>query len=136
MVLAESPLGVERSDQLFVDGLTFARATDAVVVDETYDTPVRQADGPRGARPRAHAQLHERAGKRLDVVLRAHDDGVAFRYRFPETDTIAKIGDRRVTGFAVPAGSTAWIAPQQPVGQYAPAYEDLYKEMPSGTPHR
>jgi alpha-glucosidase len=133
VVLDESPLGVRRSDQLFVDGLAFTRATEAVAVNETYDTAYgkRRNHVVRG-RERV-VSFTNRAGRRLDVILRAHDDGVAFRYRFPEVDTIAKSVTEELSGFAVPAGSTAWIQPQQPVGQYAPAYEDFYKEMPSGT---
>jgi hypothetical protein len=133
VVLDESPLGLRRSDQEFADGLTFTRASDAVAVNETYDTPYgkRRHHVVRG-RERV-VSFTNRAGRRLDVILRAHDDGVAFRYRFPEVDTIAKTVTEELTGFAVPAGSTAWIEPQQAVGQYAPAYEALYKEMPSGT---
>jgi alpha-glucosidase len=33
----------------------------------------------------------------------------------------------------VPQGSTAWMMPQQAVDKYGPAYEDLYREVPSGT---
>lgn len=133
VVLDESPLGVRRSDQVFVDGLTVTRASDPVAINETYDTPYgkRRHHIVRG-RERV-VGFTNRSGRRMDVILRAHDDGVAFRYRFPDIDTIAKTVTEEETGFAVPAGSTAWIQPQQPVGQYAPAYEDLYTQMPSGT---
>ncbi|MEO8482579.1 MAG: glycoside hydrolase family 97 catalytic domain-containing protein [Acidobacteriota bacterium] len=133
VVIDESPLGIRRSDELFVDGLTFTRVSDPVAVNETYSTPYgkRQNHVVHG-RERVVSFI-ARSGKPMDLVLRAHDDGVAFRYRFPNVDTIAKSVTEELTGFAVPAGSTAWIEPQQPVGQYAPAYEELYTEMPAGT---
>ena len=132
-VIADSPLGVERADQTFVDHLAFVEASKTTPVDETYETPYgkRTTHVVRG-RERT-VSFTNPAGRQLDVLLHAADDGVAFRYRFPDTDTIAKTVTRELTGFAVPAGSTAWIAPQQPVSQYGPAYEDLYREMPSGT---
>jgi alpha-glucosidase len=133
-VVAESPLGVERSDAAFVTGLRFVSATASNPVDDVYHTPYgKRTTHPVHGRERT-VSFTNVSGKKMDVVLRAHDDGVAFRYRFTDTDTIAKTVTDEQTGFAVPAGSTAWIEPQQPVGQYAPAYEDLYREMPSGTP--
>src|SRR5262249_8387998 len=60
--------------------------------------------------------------------------GVAFRYRFPETSGASvKTVVSESTGFHPPATSTAWMLPQQEVGKYAPAYEDLFREVPSGT---
>lgn len=132
VVIAASPLGLKRSDQDFTTGLTLVRATPVTLVSEDYRTV-------HGKRREHHVRGRERTlsftnsnGRRLAVILRAHDDGVAFRYRFPDTDTVAKTVTEEVTGFAIPGG-TAWIAPQQPVAQYSPAYEDLYREVPVGT---
>jgi hypothetical protein len=132
-IVGESPLGIRRSDQTFLDGLTLTRAADPTSINETYSTPYgkRRHHVVQG-RERV-VSFTNRAGKRIDIVLRAHDDGVAFRYRFPDVDTIAKSVTDELTGFAVPAGSIGWMQPQQPVGQYAPAYEDLYRQVPSGT---
>lgn len=132
-VIAASPLGIERNDALFDDALTFVSASPETRIDETYRTTY-------GKRMQHHVTGRERTlrftnrgGQPIEIVLRAHDDGVAFRYRFPNMDTIAKTITTDLTGFAVPAGSTAWIQPQQPVSQYAPAYENLYRQIPAGT---
>ena len=66
-------------------------------------------------------------------MLRAQDDGVAFRYRFPESTGGRKTVVGEQTGFTVPDGATAWMLPRQPVGKYAPAYEDLFQQVGSGT---
>lgn len=132
-VLAASPLGVRRTDQSFVDGLTLVRAADPVSVDERYQTPhgKRREHDVRG-RERT-LTFANRGGARMEVVVRAHDDGVALRYRFPETDAAVKTVVEELTGFAVPAGSTGWLQPQQPVHRYGPAYEDFYNQVPVGT---
>ncbi len=65
---------------------------------------------------------------RLEVVLRAHDDGVAFRYRFPAdggADAVTVLDER--TSFALPPGR-AWIAPYDAVSPWGPAYETLYAD--------
>jgi hypothetical protein len=69
--------------------------------------------------------------------LRAHNDGVAFRYRFPdfggsggETITVAE----ELSAFRVPDGSTGWLQPQQQVSRYGPAYEEFYEQVKAGTP--
>jgi hypothetical protein len=66
-------------------------------------------------------------------VLRAHDDGAAFRYRFPERGLDVKTVTEEHTGFHIPDGSTAWLLPHQEVHKYGPAYEDLFVEVKSGT---
>jgi alpha-glucosidase len=132
-ILEDSPLGVRRTDQAFDAGLTFVSASDPKTIDERYATP----DGKRRdhhvvGRERTLAFANP-SGARIEIVLRAHDDGVAFRYRFPESDSAAKTVNEERTGFHVPDGSTAWLLPHQEVHKYGPAYEDLFVEVKSGT---
>jgi hypothetical protein len=137
IVIGDSPLGLRRADQLFDEHLTFVRATSPTTINETYRTVYgKRLNHIVRGRERTISFMNA-GGKPIDIILRAHDDGVAFRYRFPDLDTIAKTVTDELTGFAIPAGSTAWIQPQQPVSQYAPAYEDLYVQTASGTsaPH-
>jgi hypothetical protein len=131
-ILGASPLGVRRTDQTFIDALTLVEARRATNVDEIYEIPY-------GKRWRHFVHGRERvltfanaANARIDVVLRAHDDGVAFRYRFPETDAAPKRIAEELTGFQVPAGSTGWIMPYQEPGKYGPAYEKFFEEVPAG----
>jgi len=132
-VIAPSPLGVRRLDQEFVEGLTFVRATPPVIVADQYQMPHGKRRVHRVSARERTLSFTNAGGRPFDVIMRAHDDGVAFRYRFPGTDTIAKTVSAEATGFAIPTGASAWMQPQQPVGEYAPAYEELYKPVSSGT---
>jgi hypothetical protein len=131
-VVEESPLGIRRADQEFVDGLKLVDAAAPAMIDERYTMP-------HGKRREHHVRGRERtlafanaAGARLDIVLRAHDDGVAWRYRFPDAAQGEKAVLEELTGFAVPRGSTAWLQPQQEPGKYGPAYEEFYEEVRAG----
>jgi alpha-glucosidase len=132
-ILMDSPLRIRRADQVFDTDLTFVSASDTRTIDERYTLP-------HGKRHDHHVAGRERTvtfanatGARLEIVLRAHNDGVAFRYRFPERDPEAKTVNEEGTGFHVPEGSTAWLLPHQAVDKYGPAYEDLFVEVKSGT---
>jgi len=133
-VVGDSPLGLKRADQDFTAGLRFVETTPVQGIDEAYTML-------SGKRRDHHVVGNERtltfanaAGAKLQIVLRAHNDGVAFRYRFPErVDGVLKTVVEERTGFHVPDGSKAWMMPQQEVHKYGPAYEDFYMAVPAGT---
>ena len=56
--------------------------------DEAYAAVAGKSATARDHYNEATVALREAAGprRRLEVVLRAYDDGVAFRYRFPKPD--------------------------------------------------
>jgi hypothetical protein len=131
-ILLDSPLGIRRSDQEFVRGLTFVGASEPRTVDERYQTlHGKRREHVVNGRERVLTFANP-AGARLEIVVRAHDDGVAFRYRFPETDGTERTVVEERTGFHVPDRSTGWIMPQQAPARFGPAYEDLYVEAPAG----
>jgi alpha-glucosidase len=132
-LLADSPLGISRADQDFDARLTFVSVSPVRNIDEQYTMPF-------GKRKEHHVSGRERtltftntAGAKLEIVLRAHDDGVAFRYRFPESSRDMKTVLEERTGFHVPDGSRGWMLPQQEVHKYGPAYEDFFREVGAGT---
>jgi alpha-glucosidase len=70
--------------------------------------------------------LRERTtpGRRWELVLRAYDDGVAFRYRFPAQDgwkDLVIAGER--TEFALPDDARGSM---QPLNSFTTSYEKLY----------
>jgi hypothetical protein len=132
-VVQWSPIGTIRTDQSFVSGFHIVTIARPTVVDDSY---VALHGKRRDVRHRANEQVFTFAtgtGARMDVIVRAANDGVAFRYRFPEHDAAARTLIEDSTGFTIPAGATAWMLPQQPAGKYTPAYEDLFVEVPVGT---
>ena len=122
------------SDQSFEAGLTFVRMSAVQAIDEHYQMPFgRRRDHNVRGREQAFTFANS-SGAQLDVVLRAHNDGTALRYRFPEQDTTKRTVVAEATGFHLPSGSTGWLMPQQDAGKYGPAYEDFFQELSAGTP--
>jgi alpha-glucosidase len=74
--------------------------------------------------------LHERTppGRRWELVLRAYDDGAAFRYRFPAQDGWPRLvvaGER--TEFAFADGAWAYALP---LNSFTTSYEKYYQKKP------
>ncbi|MFD2795462.1 glycoside hydrolase family 97 catalytic domain-containing protein [Promicromonospora vindobonensis] len=110
-------------------GLTVT-STERDVVDETW-TPAWGND----ARIRNNANeltvhtVHEASGVELDVVFRVFDDGVGFRYHFPEQEALGDgvvVADE-ATEFALPADLTAYSIP---AGTRWSADEQHYRTQP------
>ena len=133
VVVEDSELGIRRADQPFTEGLAFVRDSSSTPIEDRYETP-------HGKR-RLHAvranqrtlTLRNASGAQVEIVLRAHDDGAAFRYRFPETDATPRTVVEERSGFHLPSGTKAWLLPHHMPSRYKPAYEDLFHEVPVGT---
>src|SRR5262245_63732326 len=71
-----------------------------------------------------------RPGGTWEIVLRAYNDGAAFRYRFPAQagrDKLVIAGEQ--TGFSVPAEARAFALP---LNGFTTSYEKLYQVKPAG----
>ena len=49
-------------------------------------------------------------GAAIEIDLAAGDEGVAFRYRFPETNDTVRIVEAELTGFALPLECARLVA--------------------------
>jgi alpha-glucosidase len=127
-----APLGITRQDESFVDGLVFDSASAPIVIDETYSMVTGKRRVIRNNANERSLYFHNANGARLKLVVRAYDDGFAFRYVFPETNSASFTVTGEATGFRVPASSTGWMMPHQAPAQFAPGYEDTYRQVTSG----
>lgn len=133
-ILPWSPLGIERSDQKFVDALRFREAGQLQTVDERY----RALHGKRSAclswAKQQSFTFENPAGAKLLVTFRVANDGVAFRYQFPDRDETRRTVVTEATGFRLPDGALAWTQPYQEPSKYTPAYEEYFRNgIPAGT---
>ena len=97
--------------------------------DERWEQPWGERRLSRNHFNELTVQLAETTGKRrrLDVVFRAYDDGIGFRYVFPEQPGLREaIIDDELTEFAIAPDATAWWIPAgEPIH-----YEYLYQRTP------
>ncbi len=129
-VVEESPLGLVRDDGSFAKGLAFEKKA-ARTIDETYTLHNGKRSVCRNFCNETTLTFVNEKGGKIELIVRAYNDGVAFKYRFPETDAEVKTIEREVTAFKIPAGK-AYIMPYDNPSQWTPAYENYYAEYEVG----
>ncbi|WP_333622564.1 glycoside hydrolase family 97 N-terminal domain-containing protein, partial [Stenotrophomonas indicatrix] len=127
-VVADSKLGFElRDGRLDRDFSLLAQERRSV--DDTWEQPWGERRLTRNHFNELTVHLAETTGskRRLDLVFRVYDDGLGFRYVFPEQPNLREaIIDDELTEFAIAPESTAWWIPAgEPIH-----YEYLYQRTP------
>lgn len=99
--------------------------------DETWEQPWGESRHVRNHYSELRARFTEtiKPGRIVDVVFRVYDDGLGFRYEFPQQTAMSEvIIDDELTEFAIAAPATAWWIP---AGEWN-RYEYLYQRTPLG----
>ena len=127
LVVEPSFMGLKRKDQSFGENLTFVGQTPMEVV-------ASKANLLHGKRAYVSSQANEvqltfknAEGGKMEVIARAYNDGIAFRYRFPESSETTYTVEEELTSFDLPEKGRAWMHPYDSVGKYQPAYETYYE---------
>lgn len=122
-ILQQSPLGIDRSDEQFSKNLTLVSESKSATIDERYTLK-------SGKRLECHNYANEKTltfrnknGQQVQLILRAYNDGVAFRYRFPETDNKNFKVTEEFSGFKFSTNGKAWIHPYDWNSRFKPSYE-------------
>jgi alpha-glucosidase len=126
-VIGWSRLGVDLAEGEFLGGPCEVTEVETRGIRDDYT----QFPGKRrkvvGLATEVTVRLREAAkpNRRWELVLRAYDDGVAFRYRFPAQDgwpSLVITGER--TEFALPSEAVGHL---QPLNSFTTSYEKLYQ---------
>jgi hypothetical protein len=143
-VTKESGLGLDREDADFTKGLKLApEGTQSPVLTETVKDDYEILTAKRRKNiylaNKTTFKLQTTDGKRMDIIFQVSDDGVAFRYYFPEKSADVKKIKEEATSFNMLEGTRAFLQPMQEAktgfGGSNPAYEEFYqKDIPAGTP--
>ncbi len=139
LVLQESKLGLVLEDADYSKGLTLLEATAKQEVTDQYQllTAKRKNNFYKANKRTFH--LSNTKGNKLDIIFQVSDDGVAFRYYFPEEAQEVKKISREVSSFKFPQTAKAWLQPmsQAKTGWEStnPSYEEHYEQnIAVGTP--
>ena len=132
--IQESSLGIEREDAAFINDLKLVSQSGVKVIDEKYALKT-------GKRSEAHNYAKEQIltfknqkGDLLELIVRAYNEGVAFRYRFPEKDPKVYKVMGEMTEFSIPKNGKAWIHQYDWNSRLKPSYEQYCeKEIPIGS---
>jgi alpha-glucosidase len=139
VVLGESRLGLVRADADFSRGLKLTGESKITLVTDRYELPTsKRLLNTYKAKRRVYA-LATAGGLRMDVVFQVSNDGVAFRYVFPEKSSAVMTVEAEETSFRFPAETKAWLQPMSVAktgwAHTNPSYEEYHQmEIPVGTP--
>ena len=138
-VLRPSEMGLVSSDGSFAEGLTLVKASPVETVRDRYDMPLgKRRHCVYEARRRVFT-LRNTDGRMMDVIFQVSNDGMAFRYAFPQASPKTCSVTEEKTAFAFAADTVSWLHPMQPGKsgwqQTQPSYEENYEvEQPVGKP--
>lgn len=123
-IIEPSNLGITRIDQSFINGLTFEGSSTATI-DENYTMLIGKQLQLRNNANEITLNFHNSNNSKFQVTFRAYNDGVAVRYRFPETSNNTYYVTEDRTTFQIPVNnSKTWI---QGYDNFRPVYEKLYE---------
>lgn len=125
--LPTSLLGILRSDQQFVSNLKLTGEDKPVLIHDSYEmlTGKRKACENYGVEKTFH--YYNSAKQPLDITFRVYNNGVAFRYTFPNHSDSSFSITGEGTAYTIPAGTSRWMQP------YQISYEDFYSLNTTGT---
>jgi len=125
-VLPNSPLGISRKDQQFVDNLSFIRESKAIKIHDKYQMICGKRKLCENFGTEKVFSYKNPNNKLLEIVFRVYNNGVAFRYTFPDySDSLVNITSEATT-YVLPDSTSRWMQP------YTEAYEDFYPFSKTG----
>lgn len=125
-IIEPSALGIDRADASFTSDLTLVDAGADIEIDEVYTLVHGKVSEARHQAVERRIRFATAGGFHLDVVVRAADDGIAFRYIFPDEDLSLARVTAETTAFSIAGDGRAWLQATQVADYFSPAYENLY----------
>lgn len=138
-VLEQSKLGIVREDGDYSRYMKLISASVVNVTTGQYELANGKRKNVRYLANRQVFHLSNNAGKTMDVIFQVSNDGVAFRYYFPEQSTDVKRIREERTSFNFAENAKGWLQPMadaQTGWEHSnPSYEENYQQgIPVGTP--
>jgi len=138
-VLANSTLGIVREDADFAKNLTVLSVSKDELIKDSYTLKNGKRLNNQYLANKRVFHLQNASSQKMDVIFQVSDDGVAFRYYFPDADTQLKKITEEKTAFHFLQSTKAWMQPMSVAKtgweSTNPSYEEYYqKEISVGTP--
>ncbi|MCD0465274.1 glycoside hydrolase family 97 protein [Flavobacterium sp. ENC] len=119
-VLPDSKLGINRADEQFTDNLNFVSASKPVSIHDKYKMVCGKRQLCENSGTEKTFSFQNSNQQPMNIVFRVYNDGVAFRYVFPNhlDSQVAIINE--ATTYVLPYKTSCWMQP------FNLAYEDFY----------
>ena len=131
VVIDSSRLGLIRSDSNFYTDLKISKVSEVKLVKDSYTMFQGKQKNINYIANEYVVQTKNKDGKQMNIIFRLSDDGVAFRYHFPETSTeIKKIIEEKTT-YNFDQNTKGWMQPMSKAKtgwqSTNPSYEEHYQ---------
>ncbi len=138
IILRDSRLGLVREDEDFSKNLQLIKISSPVLVKDSYNILTAKKSRITYTANKRVLQMKTASGKKINIIFQVSDDGVAFRYEFPENSTDVKKITSESTSFHFNDSTKAWLQPKteaQSGWEHSnPSYEAHYMmDIPAGT---
>lgn len=139
VLLPASSIGLVRNDENFTKGLKLFGESEVEQVSDVYELLNAKRRHNHYAANRQVFHLETKSGKKMDVVFQVSNDGVAFRYCFPEKAMVSHTLTEDVSSFKFLPSTKAWLQPMSVAktgwARTNPSYEEYHQQgIPVGTP--
>jgi hypothetical protein len=115
-------LGLSRSDQDFSKELKFIKAEKPLLINEKYNVLTGKKSICTNSANEVVLAFENPDKTKLNVIIRAYNDGIAFRYEFPDKKGNFVIKNE-LTSYAIPDSAKRWLE------KFDLSNEGLYKKM-------
>lgn len=124
-VIPRIDIGLQRDDQAFFDQLKFVKAGKAIVVNDRYTALHGKRSQCTNSATEVVFSFETPQKAKLNLIVRAYNDGVAFRYEFPEKTGTYTIKDE-YTAYTIPDSTKRYLQ------KFNTANEGLYSTAVDG----
>lgn len=110
-ILPLSPLGLLRQDQKFSNNLLYVGESKNIPIHDKYEMVHGKQKINENSGNEKKFSFKNTDGSPIDITFRAYNNGVAFRYSFPDaSESPRKVVDE-LTAYSIPAGVKRWVQP-------------------------
>lgn len=115
-------VGLSRSDQDFSQDLKFLKAGKPILIKEEYTALYGKKAVCRNTANEVVVSFENPTKAKLNIIIRVYNDGITFRYEFPERQGSFVVKDE-LTSYTIPKETTRWLE------KWSSANEGLYAAM-------
>lgn len=121
-IIPQIDLGISRTDQDFSKELKFLKANKPLLINEKYTAIHGKRSISTNQANEIIINFENPYKSKLNLILRAYNDGVAFRYEFPEKGESFVVNEE-FTAYTIPENTKRWLE------KWNPANEALYSTL-------
>jgi hypothetical protein len=125
-VLPDSKLGINRTDEQFANKLHFISESKPVTIHDKYEMICGKRQLCENFGTEKIFSFQNSNHQPLNIIFRVYNDGIAFRYVFPNhSDSLKNISGEETT-YVLPDSTNRWMQP------YEKSYENFYPLTKTG----